>query len=56
MFEQKLPIFQDKNSILCPEILSEGAGQQWEVSTWKLFLHAELQEKWTLKFLVDAGF
>jgi hypothetical protein len=39
---------------MCPEILPDCAGNQQEVSTWKLFHHTELQEKWT-KFLVDAG-
>jgi hypothetical protein len=52
--ETKVLIFQDKNFILFPEILSEGAGTQQEVSTWKLFHHTKLQGKWT-KFLVDVG-
>jgi len=50
----KVLIFQDKHSIVCAKILSEVAGKQQEVSTWKLFQHTELQGKWT-KFLVAAG-
>jgi len=50
----KVLIFQDKHSIVCAKILSEVAGKQQGVSTWKLFHHIELQGKWT-KFLMDAG-
>jgi hypothetical protein len=39
---------------MCAKILSEVAGKQQGVSTWKLFHHIELQGKWT-KFLVDAA-
>jgi hypothetical protein len=51
--EIKALIFQNKHSIVCAKILSEVAGKQQQVSTWKLFHHTELQGKLN-KFLVDA--
>jgi hypothetical protein len=45
MFEGKLIIFQEKDSVMCGEIFSEGARQKLEVDSSRTSVYVELQRK-----------